>query len=576
MAEPSENQAVNQGQGRVVVVGAGPVGLVLAMDLAARGIATVVLEQRGVEDPAHPKCNTTSARTMEILRRLGCAEAYRESGLPTDFPNDVVYATQAAAGHVLARLALPSSGDRWAGDRFAFDGGWPSAERPHRASQMYLEQVLRRHAASFELIDLRFEHAVEGVSQDADGVRLEVRDLVSGEASTWTAPYVVGCDGGRSTVRRALDVKMVGAAAAQANIWAIFMRCPELLARCPQPPAWMTWVNGPKARGMLCAIDGRETWLAHCTLPPGVEHDDFDWRRGVQDLLGFEAEFELLAAEKWRLTRAVAERYRVGRVFLAGDAAHAWPPFAGFGMNSGIEDAIGLGWMLAAVVKGWAGEGLLDAYEAERKAVGELVSHAAESMVLAQRAITNDPLHRGNLELDGPDGEISRAYVGRKLLEVDSQQFNPVGLNFGVPYEGSPAIAYDRGAPPPAFAVGRYEPSTAPGCRAPYFVLANGRGLHDLLGDGFALLRSDPDIDVGPLMDAASARGAPLRLLDIGHEPKAAELYDTPLVLVRPDQRIAWRGARAPTAPERLLETLIGAPPPHAVAPNTAEEDQCL
>lgn len=574
MADPSEDQAISQAQAEVIVVGAGPVGLVLAMDLASRGVSTIVLEQRSSDAPAHPKCNTTSARTMEILRRLGCADDYRRCGLPADYPNDVIYATQAAAGHVLGRLALPSSGDRWAGDRFAFDGGWPSAERPHRASQMYLERVLREHASTFDLIDLRYDQAVEAVSQDAEGVRLKVRDMTSGETSNWTAPYVVGCDGGRSTVRRALNVRMVGAAAAQANIWAIFMRCPELLAKCPQPPAWMTWVNGAKARGMLCAIDGRETWLAHCTLPPGVEHDDFDWRQGVRDLLGYEAQFELLAAEKWRLTRAVAERYRVGRVFLAGDAAHAWPPFAGFGMNSGIEDAVGLGWMLAGVVRGWAGEGLLDAYEAERKVVGELVSRAAESMVLAQRAITNDPLHRGNLELDGPEGDASRAHVGRRLVEIDSQQFNPVGLNFGVPYEGSPAIAYDNGPPPAPFTVGRYEASTAPGSRAPYFVLADGRSLYDVIGEGFALLRSDPDVDVGPLMQAAARRGAPLALLDIGHEPKAQELYDTPLVLVRPDQRIAWRGARPPGEPDQLFANVLGPAPTRAANLNIAENDQ--
>lgn len=541
----------------VVIVGAGPVGLTLAMDLAWRGVPSVVLEQRDASDPAHPKCNTTSARTMEILRRLGCADDYRRCGLPANYPNDVVYSTRVSGGHELGRLGLPAWGERWSADRFAFDGGWPSAERPHRASQMYLERVLRAHAAQFELIDLRFEHEVETLVQDDGVVKLIVKDRASGATSSWAAPFVVGCDGGHSTVRRQLGVQMAGGSAAQANVWAIFLRCPELLARGPQPRAWMNWVNGSKTRGMVCAIDGVDTWLVHCTVPAGVEHDDFDWRQGVCDLLGFQAEFEVLAVEKWRLSRAVAEQYRVGNVFLAGDAAHSWPPFAGFGMNSGIEDAAGLGWMLAAVLQGWAGRGLLDGYEAERKGVGEFVSRAAEGMVLAQRQITSHPDHRDKLELDGPAGDASRDYVGRMLVAVDSQQFNPMGLNFGLYYDRSPIILHDGGTPP-EFSVRDYTPSTTPGCRAPYFVLADGRPLYDVLGAGFTLLRTDPTLDVAPILHDAKRRGVPLLLLDIGHEPKAAALYDHKLVMVRPDQRVAWRTDVMPADPAALLAALTG------------------
>lgn len=541
----------------VIIVGAGPIGLVLAMDLAWHGVPSVVLERRDAQDPAHPKCNTTSARTMEILRRLGCADDYRCCGLPADYPNDVVYSTRVSGGHELGRLGLPAWSERWSADRFAFDGGWPSAERPHRASQMFLERVLRAHAARRDLIDLRFEHEVTGLVQGQGVVELAVRDHGAGVASSWTAPFVVGSDGGHSTVRHLLGVPMVGGTAAQANVWAIFLRCPELLARGPQPRAWMNWVNGSKARGMVCAINGVDTWLVHCTVPAGQGHDDFDWRRGVCDLLGFEAEFEVLAAERWRLSRAVAEKYRVGNVFLAGDAAHSWPPFAGFGMNSGVEDAVGLGWMLAAVLQGWADETVLDGYEPERKRVGEQVSRVVEGMVLAQREILNHPDHRDKLEFDNALGEAARDYVGRMLVAVDSQQFNPIGLNFGLCYDRSPIILYDDGVPP-EFGVRYYTPSTAPGCRAPYFVMADGRPFYDVLGAGFTLLRTDPTLDITSFALDAKRRGIPLLLLDIGHEPKAAALYDHKLVMVRPDQRVVWRGDAVPDDTDAVLATLTG------------------
>lgn len=539
------------------MVGAGPVGLTLAMDLAWRGVPVVVLEQRGEEDPAAPKCNTTSARTMEILRRLGCSEDYRRCGLPPDYPNDVVYATCFSGGHELARLNLPASGERWGADRFAFDGEWPSAERPHRASQMYLERVLRSHAARFDLIDLRFDHELLDVVQREDLVELTVGTGDAGAIETFAAPFVVGCDGSHSTVRHKMGVRMVGAAPTSANVWAIFLKCPELVARGPQPRAWMSWIIGSKARGMICAINGTDTWLVHCTVPPGMEHDDFDWHQGVRDLLGMDVPFEVIATEKWRLSRAVAEQYRVGNVFLAGDAAHSWPPFAGFGMNSGIEDAVGLGWMLAGVLQGWAPATLLDSYDAERKRVGERVSRAAEAMVMAQREIVNHPDHRHNIDRQGDVARASREYIGRRLLAVDSQQFNPVGLNFGICYDQSPIICYD-GAVQPEFAVGKYQPSTAPGCRAPHFVLADGSPLYDLLGASFTLLRTDPAIDVARFLHSAGQRRIPLLVIDIGHEPKAMALYKHKLLIVRPDQRVAWRADRMPSDPDAVLARVTG------------------
>ncbi|MEZ5999454.1 FAD-dependent monooxygenase [Hyphomonas sp.] len=538
---------------RVIIVGAGPVGMTLALDLARRGVPSLILEQRDADAPAHPKCNTISARSMEIFDILGCADDMREVGLPADYTNDVVYSTSYANGHEIARLSLPSRARRWSDDRFALDGEWPSAQRPHRASQIFLERVLRKHVLANDMIELRFSSTVVAADEQADGVVVSWEE--GGDTHKVKAPYVAGCDGGRSFVRRAMDVSLVGISAVKTRIWAAYFRSKKLLKAGPKGGVWMNFFIQENQRGTLVAIDGIETWLIHCNVPPGLDYDEFDWRAGVGTLLGADVDFDLIAAEKWRLNRAVAEKYRAGRFFLAGDAAHIWPPFAGFGMNSGVEDAFGLSWMLAAVLKGQASEQLLDAYEAERKPVGELVSHAADGMVAEQRAAASAGGLQKDVRRTDKQGELARTTIGRNILRIDSQQFDPQGLNFGIAYESSPAVVYD-GEAAPAFVVRQYTPTTVPGCRAPYFVFADGVHLYERLGPDLTLLRTNPDVDVSAFVDAAKERRVGLKVIDIGHEPKARPIYDRALVLVRHDQRICWRGETADEAGTVLAQIL--------------------
>jgi 2-polyprenyl-6-methoxyphenol hydroxylase-like FAD-dependent oxidoreductase len=541
---------------RVVIVGAGPVGLTLALDLAARGIACTVVDKRSPAEPAHPKCNTISARTMEILHRLGCAERVRETGLPSDYPNDVVYSTGFADGHEIARLYLPSRADRWTRDRFAFDGGWPSAQRPHRASQIYFEEALRARISEQPLVDLRPSTTLTALEQLAAGVRVQITND-AGQPETLSCDYLIGCDGARSTVRQLIDVRLSGSSAVERNIWAVFVRSRQLMDIGRRNRAWMQWIIQPERRGTFIAIDGREQWLIHCNVPLGMRHEDFDWRAGVQALVGRSVEYEVLAAEKWRLNRAVATSYRRGRVFLAGDAAHIWPPFGGFGMNSGIEDATDLSWMLAAVLQGWAPQELLDAYEIERRPVGELIARAADTMVAQQRQAANVDGSQSRIMDDNPEGERARDAVCRGLIASDSQQFDPRGLNFGVAYENSPVIAYD-GDPAPAFSVREYVPTDTPGCRAPHCVLSDGRSLYDRLGTDFTLIAHEPVDPSHPFVLAARQLGMPLKALALGHEPQLRVLYPHAFVLVRPDQRIAWRANSPPAQPVDVLRRAIG------------------
>ncbi len=543
----------------IVIVGAGPVGLLSAMDLAYRGIPSLILEARSDEEPMHSRCNTTSARTMEFLRRFGCSEVYRKTGLPPDYSADVVFMTR-INGKQITRYKLTSSAGRFENDRFSHDGGWPSAERSHRSSQMYLERVLRTHALAQPGVEIRYSHEVTGVEQTDDRVELAFRNLLTGETGKSSSKYVMACDGGRSTMRRQLGIKMSGGTTGLGHTQSIFFRSNDVLKNFAVEPGWMNWVINPDSFGNIIPINGTDLWLTHCMIPEGasgVTEEEYD--RQIRELMGCDIEYEVLGIETWKFSRVVAETYRSGNVFLAGDAAHAWPPYAGHGMNTGIEDGLGLTWMLAGVVQGWAPEAILDAYEAERRPVGVNTSNEAVRMATVQHGITQDEALRAGTEKRGKKGAEVRQLLRNRLLDTDSHQFNAEGLNFGHHYDQSPLIIYDEGEAPP-LKVSEYTPSTVPGCRVPHFVFVEtGTPLLDKLGHGFTLLVSDDDINISGLTEAAAARDLPLQVIDIAHEPKASRLYDHNLVLVRPDDRIAWRSNTAPSDPEAIIAQVCGA-----------------
>jgi hypothetical protein len=331
-----------------------------------------------------------------------------------------------------------------------------------------------------------------------------------------------------------------------------------LRALIPGKPAWSYYAVNPRRCGTVFAIDGHETWLVHNHLNPHEpEFDSVDRDCAIRNILGVDASFEydVISREDWVGRRLVADRFRRGRVFLAGDAAHLWVPYAGYGMNAGIADATHLAWLLAARLQGWATDGVLDAYEAERQPITEQVSqfamnHAAQ-MIKARSAV---PV---NIEAKGPEGNAARRAIGREAYDLNVQQFCCAGLNFGYFYAGSPLIVYD-GETPPAYSMGAFTPSTAPGCRAPHFWLRDGRSLYDALGPGYTLMRFSADTPVQSLLDAAGQRGLPLTLLDV----EAAEVppeYRHRLLLCRTDQHIAWRGDAVPPQSLDLIDQLRGA-----------------
>ena len=539
---------------QVLVVGGGPVGLTLAMDLARRGIRTVVAELRHKGEPPSVKCNHVSARSMEIFRRLGVAKAIRDAGLPADYPNDVSYRVS-FTGKELSRIPIPCRRDRYTATGGP-DTWWPTAEPPHRINQIYLEPTLSAYAETIPGLTLLHRVEVTGFDQTPEGVTAHGTQLDNHEAITIRADFLVGCDGGRSAVRRAIGATLTGTAEVQ-RVQSTYIRAPSLLARSDLKPSWATFSLNPVRSGNVYAIDGRETWLVHNYLKPD-EHEfdsvDRDW--ALRKILGVGDDFsyEILRKEDWIGRRLVADKFREGRVFICGDAAHLWVPMAGYGMNAGIADATNLAWLLAAHLSGWAPAKILDAHEAERLPITEQVSMFAMNHALSlsrQRSAVPD-----NIDADDEAGAQARMALGKQAYDLNVQQYCCGGLNFGYYYDKSPIIAYDD-ATPPAYGMADFTPSTVPGCRVPHIWLDDGRSLYDALGPDYTLLRFDTAVDVSDLMSEAARARVPIVLLDVA-PGEGGDVYDRSLVLARPDQHVAWRSNRAPENSRKLVELISG------------------
>ena len=537
---------------RVLIAGGGPVGLTVAMDLAWRGIAVVVLESRAPGEPPSVKCNHVSARTMEIFRRLGVVRAVREAGLPADYPNDIAFRTT-TTGTELSRIPIPCRADRYSATGGP-DTWWPTPEPPHRINQIFLEPVLFAHAGSMQGVRILNRMQLTGFQQHDAGVTVTVADLDGGEDLTISADYLIGADGAHSLVRRRIGASLTGDAMLEQR-QSTYIRAPELLRATPTRPAWANTSLNPRRSANMFAIDGRETWLVHNYMRPGETFDNVDREWCIRTILGVGPSFpfEIIAKEDWTARRMIADRFRDRRVFLCGDAAHIWVPNAGYGMNAGIADAMNLSWMLAGVLNGWASPAILDCYEIERMPITEQVSRyamATSAALARQRGVVPD-----NIEQPGPDGDAARARLGQDAYDINVGQFCCGGLNFGSFVEQSPIIVGD-GAQAPGYTIYDFTPSTVPGCRTPHIWLQDGTSLYDVMGADFTLLRFDRSVDVGDVTAAAQGRGVPLKVVDVStQEP----VYAEKLVLSRPDQHVAWRGNAAPADPAGLIDQIRGA-----------------
>jgi len=539
----------------VIIIGAGPCGLILAIELGRRGIPAVVLEEK-TSPLRFPAANATQARTMEHYRRLGFADKVRALGLPPDYPTDIAYFTRLTS-HELGRFGLPSA--RAATDLIkTLTGSWSAAELPHRCSQMYVERVLRGEAEAIKTISMLPGWRATALRENTDSVEVDVKSADGRERRTLCAAYCVGADGARSFTRKALGLNYSGESIATRDflggrMFAIYFRSLKLYDLIPHPRAWMYWTVNRDRRCLMPSINGRDEFAFHTQLDNGQRPEDItdsDAKAMFQAALGAPLDIEIIMRSNWNAGYAlVAEKFSRGRIFIAGDAAHLFTPTGGLGYNTGVEDAVNLGWKLAALIKGWGGPALLASYEIERQVI------AKRNTTYARGFADSVGLFVPPVELEDntPAGEAARKLASEHLNNHVRAEFNIPGITFGGRYDGSPVIVSDGTAPPPD-AANTYVPTACPGGRAPHHWLADGRSLYDTLGFEFTLVRlgKKPPAATAFVQSAASF-GLPLSVVDIAIN-EARELYEADLALIRPDQIVAWRGNSTDDATEVLRQ----------------------
>jgi 2-polyprenyl-6-methoxyphenol hydroxylase-like FAD-dependent oxidoreductase len=525
----------------VLIVGGGPVGLGLALELGRLGTPCVLVEQSDgtVEQP---KLGLVSTRTMEFCRRWGVAQEIRDV-YPSDYPATQMFVTS-LRGYELARQVYPSFGELPLLET--------SPERHQRCTQIYFEPILRRAAGAHPSADIRLQTRMTAFHQDATGVTAQLQDAGSGEAASIEAEYMVACDGASSSVRVALGIEMEGKLLSHSVN--IFFKVPDLWNHHDKGKAERYLLVGPEGTwGNITAIDGRELWrLSIAGNDQPVDMAAFDAKAVLARGFGAELDVEILSVMPWTRLQMVAKSFRRDRVLLAGDAVHCFSPTGGFGGNTGISDGFNLSWKLAAVLDGWGGPRLLDSYEQERRPIA--FRNTVEAAVNFRRMMSAGK--NPDLLDDTGEGRRQRAEAGEALRAETQSEWEVLGVQLGYRYEASPIDIAD-GTPPGPDDMRDYVPSARPGHRAPHAWLADGRSTLDLFGDGFALLRFDSGLSAASLQRAANRQSVPLARFDID-DAEIGALYGARAVLVRPDGHVAWRGDRVPSDAEALIATISG------------------
>lgn len=534
----------------VLVVGAGPVGLALANELGLQSINCLVIEKRERVGYS-PRAKLTNVRTAELLRRWGLAEELRRaSSMPKKQPSNIVFTTR-LNGHVLARFENAFYRTVEKNQLYSEPAQW--------VPQYTLEEVLRVGAERRSTVELRFNTRLDSILELPDCVVATVADAQNGrsyDSYEIRAKYVVGADGGRSKVRSLLGIPMEGVGAVASNLNVLF-RAPAMAEIYERMPAIQYWTVNPDACALMGPVDDRGLWYliaAHVADDVKVS-SEADARKMITAACGMDLDIEIIDIDPWQAHCLIAKNYGRGRVSLAGDACHMHPPFGGHGMNMGIGDAMDLGWKLAATVKGWAGSTLMASYEVERRPVHRKVMDESNSNYeLAGRGLL-----RENLETNGLPGEQARASLGQEILNGKRREFFNLGLVLGYRYEGSPIVSHEMSDTSANSLSIDYTPTATTGSLAPHFWMKDGRSLFDMFGTEFTLLVEEgiAHKEVESLCSAAKRAGLPLKVVSIDDILFRA-LYKAGMILIRPDQHVAWRGNSSPIDVDGLLAQVRG------------------
>jgi 2-polyprenyl-6-methoxyphenol hydroxylase-like FAD-dependent oxidoreductase len=530
----------------VLIVGAGPVGLTLAVDLGRRGVDCVLIEQKAAPEflPKMERCN---ARTMEIFRRMGVIDRVRQSGLPSSVPMDV-FIVLAMNEPPLLHLPYPSVDEARAQIASRNDGTMP--REPYQLiSQYTLEPLLKAEAERQPSVRVRYGCRFESLSQRPHAVSAIARDG-NGDVVEIEAKYLVGCDGGGSAVRKQLGIKLRGEGDLMRLYQALYF-CPELYGRLPigSGPGHGRHYHVADAQStFLIMQDSTQHWTLHAVVQsPGEMAAQFERTVGVP------VRYDMLYVGEWKQNLLLADRYRRGRVFLAGDSAHLVIPTGGLGMNTGVGDAIDLSWKLAAILQGWGGPALLDSYEIERRQIGDRNVGASRYASLGRRKWRAQ--YRPEIRDATPEGRAARAALA-SVADVEQRKTNEmIGAELGYRYVGSPIIVDEPGGPEHLFR--EYVPTTWPGARLPHVWLSDGLSVHDRIGDGYTLLQLADCDGVRSLPEAMADVGAPCATLTLSSDA-AREVYGYDLLLVRPDLHVVWRGSRPPDNPGEIARLVTG------------------
>lgn len=533
----------------VLIVGGGPVGLALCGDLATRGVASMLIERR---DRPHeqPRMELVGVRTMEFCRRWGLVEEVQQAGYPRDYQQDYVYVTS-VTGWELAREPFPHLD----GERLPPQ----SPQKRERCPQDLFDPLLARWADDFAITTLAFGAELVDLVEQPDHVAVTVRDAATGHTRELTADYVVGCDGANSSVRELTGIP-TSSDRALTHTTNVLLRCPDFHALHDKGEAYRFVCIGPEGPyATIVAINGADRWrlsIIGDRREHRHTHEEID--ATLTRAVGRELSYEILAVLHWVRREAVAQRYATERVFLAGDAAHVMSPTGAYGMNTGLQDAVDLSWKLAATLRGWGGPGLLASYDAERRPVGARNAREASDNLRRMLTPRREPPPAEMFE-PGEAGDAARARFGTWYRELMHREWFGIGIHLGYRYEDSP-ICWGEATPPPEDTVTTYHQTSRPGGRAPHVWIGADRSTLDLFGDAFTLLRlgsSPPPADA--IVEAARRQGVPLDVHALA-DPEVVNAYEGyPLVLVRPDGHVAWRGTTPPQDGDGLVARVRGA-----------------